>query len=130
MNLKVCAIVFLALTTCLSFAQKWPSAPKAPVAKDMKLVHLTKEQLLFKANYLRNKRSDKVKAQYIKATMALADYYMDRNTSLAPRVKYPNALKFYREVLKVDPKNKEAKVSSDTIVQIYKSMGRPVPGGG
>lgn len=47
--------------------------------------------------------------------------------SLPPRVKYRQALRVYREVLKVDPKNREAKNNSEMIVSIYKSMGRPVP---
>jgi tetratricopeptide (TPR) repeat protein len=47
--------------------------------------------------------------------------------SLPPRTKYRGALRLYREVLKVDPKNKEAANNSKMIIDIYKSMGRPVP---
>ena len=47
--------------------------------------------------------------------------------SLPPRMKYPTALRLYREALKVDPANHEAKNNADMIVSIYKSMGRPVP---
>lgn len=43
------------------------------------------------------------------------------------KVKYRDALRIYREVLKVDPTNHEAKSNSDLIVSIYKSMHRPVP---
>lgn len=49
------------------------------------------------------------------------------NGELPPRVKYRQALRVYREVLKVDPKNKEAGNNSKMIIDIYKSMGRPVP---
>ena len=48
---------------------------------------------------------------------------------LEPKVKYKQALKIYREVLKVDPNQPTAKKESELIISIYKSMGRPVPGG-
>ena len=44
-----------------------------------------------------------------------------------PRVKYPGALKAYREVLKYDKTNAKAKQNIATIEGIYKSMGRPIP---
>ena len=47
--------------------------------------------------------------------------------SLPPKVKYRAALQLYREVLKVDPTNHEAKNNSEMIVSIYKSMHRPIP---
>jgi hypothetical protein len=82
-----------------------------------------------KAAYDAAKGDAKLKGAYIEATNALADanLYADE---LAPRVKYPAALKFYREVLSVDPKNEHAMKESQQIVDIYKSMGRPVPGEG
>ncbi len=57
--------------------------------------------------------------RYATATMMSPD--LDR------KVKYRDALRIYREVLKVDPKNHEAKNNSDMIVSIYKQMGRPIP---
>jgi tetratricopeptide (TPR) repeat protein len=45
----------------------------------------------------------------------------------APRVKYPAALKDYNRALKLDPNNKGALEAKNTIVDIYKMMGRPVP---
>lgn len=48
---------------------------------------------------------------------------------LEPKEKYPRALKLYREVVKLDPKNQGAKDSIKTIEDIYKSLGRPVPAG-
>lgn len=50
--------------------------------------------------------------------------------ALGPKDKYPKALKLYREVVRLDPKNKGAKDAIRTIEDIYKSMGRPVPKGG
>ena len=48
-------------------------------------------------------------------------------SALPTKVKYRQSLKLYREVLKIDPNNYEAKRNSDTIISIYKSMHRPVP---
>lgn len=70
----------------------------------------------------------KAKEAYIKATNSLADSTMLAD-ELPPKVKYPGALKIYREVLKADPNNKHAKIEEAQIVSIYKSMGREVPGG-
>jgi hypothetical protein len=65
----------------------------------------------------------------------IAAAYADRgqarlnDAAAAPRAKYPAALKDFRRALELDPANTEAKQSMDTIVAIYTSMGRPVPGG-
>ena len=64
---------------------------------------------------------------------ALADSYLAKgdsfmyNEELPPRMKYPSALKAYRQVLAVDKANKKAQTNIATIEGIYKSMGRPVP---
>jgi hypothetical protein len=47
--------------------------------------------------------------------------------SLGPKIKYRQALRLYREALKLEPTNVEAKNNSDYIISIYKSMHRPVP---
>lgn len=62
----------------------------------------------------------------ISAHMKYGNFYMFNDT-LAPRIKYPNALKQYREVLKLDPNHKDAKDNETQIVDIYKMMGREVP---
>ncbi len=46
---------------------------------------------------------------------------------LKPNVKYKQALKLYREALKLDPKNKVASTELKLIEDIYKQMGRPIP---
>lgn len=64
---------------------------------------------------------------------ALADAYLAKgdsfmyNDQVPPRMKYPTALKAYRQVLVYDKANKKAQANIDTIENIYKSMGRPVP---
>jgi tetratricopeptide (TPR) repeat protein len=67
-----------------------------------------------------------VKKALVEANLEKADSFMN-NAAVPPRVKYPTALKAYREVLKYDKDNKKAKENIDTIEGIYKSMGRPVP---
>jgi hypothetical protein len=47
--------------------------------------------------------------------------------SLAPREKYPQALRHFGMVLKASPNHKEAAAHKKLIEDIYKSMGRPVP---
>jgi tetratricopeptide (TPR) repeat protein len=67
-----------------------------------------------------------VKKALAEANLAKADSFMS-NDAAPPRVKYPTALKAYREVLKYDKDNSKAKQNIATIEGIYKSMGRPVP---
>ena len=67
-----------------------------------------------------------LKQSRVQAHMKYATFFM-YNDSLPPKVKYPTALKHYREVLKLDPSNADAKEQAQMIVDIYKSMGREVP---
>lgn len=61
---------------------------------------------------------------------AAADAYLARGNEYysagQPRL-YKYALADFREVLKYDPENAEAKEKVDTLVSIYQQMGRPVP---
>jgi len=79
-----------------------------------------------KSLYVKDNKSKPKLTEYLAATTKLGDLYM-YSLGLAPKEKYPNALKYYREILKTDPKNKHAKESADMIIAIYKSLGRPVP---
>ena len=67
-----------------------------------------------------------LKQSLISAHMKFGHYYMFNDT-LSPKVKYPSALKHYREVLKLDPNNQDAKENAQQIIDIYKMMGREVP---
>lgn len=60
------------------------------------------------------------------AHLKYGDSYM-YNEQLPPRQKYRPALAQYREVLKYDPENKDAKTKIQTIENVYKSMGMPIP---
>jgi hypothetical protein len=67
-----------------------------------------------------------LKKQFITQTDELgqAEMACDDQT---PHDKYSKALKYYRQVLKVDPKDGEANKWVGQIVAVYKSMGRAVP---
>jgi hypothetical protein len=78
------------------------------------------------------KAAEKAKASGASAAdkKAAADAYLARGNEFYSAGKpqlYKYALADFREVLKYDPDNSEAKEKVDTIVSIYQSMGRPVP---
>ncbi len=62
--------------------------------------------------------------------LAAAEAYLDRGNVYmnagSPRL-YKFALADYRRVLRYQPDNQEARQNLDTIVGIYKQLGRPVP---
>lgn len=60
------------------------------------------------------------------ATFDNAQFYMYKSP-LPPGQKYPKALQLYREVVKLDPSNKDAQDAVDMIESIYRSMNRPIP---
>ena len=78
------------------------------------------------------KAAEKAKAPGASAAdkKAAADAYLARGnvyySAGQPRL-YKYALADFRQVLKYDPENGEAKEKVDTIVGIYQSMGRPIP---
>lgn len=78
------------------------------------------------------KAAEKAKASGASAAdkKAAAEAYLARGnvyySAGQPRL-YKYALADFRQVLKYDPENEEAKGKVDTIVSIYQSMGRPVP---
>lgn len=67
-----------------------------------------------------------LKQSIVSAHMKYGNYFM-YNDTLAPRVKYPNALKHYKAVLKIDASNADAKDKANQIIEIYQMMGREVP---
>ena len=74
-------------------------------------------------------KDDKAKKAYLETTNTLADSTM-QDATLANSVKYPGALKLYRQVVKTDPTNKHANYWINMIKSIYAQLGKPVPGGG
>lgn len=63
---------------------------------------------------------------YVTATLDLA-LRIQSCAELTPHEKYPTALRLYRQLLSIDPSNQEAQGDAQQIVDIYHSMGRPVP---
>ncbi|MFA6234289.1 MAG: hypothetical protein WC824_08910 [Bacteroidota bacterium] len=71
-------------------------------------------------------KGDKVKL--LKAYVAFGDY-MQYESSVSPREgKYHRALVEYRNALELDPGNQKIVSEITQIEDIYRSMGRPIPG--
>jgi Flp pilus assembly protein TadD len=89
------------------------------------LVKLTTTQQAAK-KAMDNGPTPETKSKYVDVTVDLANktMYCDE---LTPHEKYSGALKLFREALRVDPNNPQAKEAADTIVKIYKRMRMPVP---
>ena len=102
------------------------TAPAAGGASERSLVDTSELDARIK------KTAEKAKASGASAAdkKAAAEAYLARGNEYysagQPRL-YKYALADFREVLKYDPDNSEAKEKVDTIVSIYQSMGRPVP---
>lgn len=79
-----------------------------------------------KAAYLKNPKNKAARDRYVKATVVYGHESM-MSPGLPAKVKYRQALRLYREALKLDPANPVAKPESDLIISIYKQMHRPIP---
>lgn len=119
-------VIVALLTLLVSFAFGQTSNPAALEAERRMLVHLEEKHRMAKAEHTRAPRDAAKRKAYIDTTLKLGIETMTA-LSMPPREKYPKALRLFREVLRVDPKNKEATKWRDQIVEIYRSMGRPVP---
>ncbi len=117
MRAILCFLVLVLLTG--SFSQD-VKAEKAKLAK-LRTAYATSKNA-----YAKDRSNAKAKNAYAGATLKYANATM-YSPALGPKVKYPAALRLYREVLVVDPKNKVAIASRDTIEAIYKSMKREIP---
>ena len=80
---------------------------------------------LLESDY-KTKPRPELKNALAEANLAKADAFMNDDAA-PPRVRYPTALRSYREVLKYDKQNRKAQENIATIEGIYKSMGRPIP---
>jgi len=114
--------------TSISFAQGPFQQAKPTAADQAKLTKLEKAYKAAKNALAKTPNSPRAKKDF--ATIGAA-YGHESMISpvLAPRVKYPQALRIYREVLKVDPYQETAKSESELIIRIYHDMHRPVPKG-
>lgn len=71
-------------------------------------------------------KSEANKKSVIQKNLAAGNYMMFE-ANVPPKEKYRPALKYYRKVLALDPKNEEATVNKDKIEEIYNQMGLPIP---
>ena len=133
--MRFLTLTLLALLLCVGCEKKGEqvvlSGEKQPVSspsgvKDKDLAKYQQDYETAKTAYAKKQDSKEAKEAYVITTVRLgtATMYAD---SLDNKVKYRKALEFYREALKLDPTNKEAKNNKDMIEGIYKQMGRPIP---
>jgi hypothetical protein len=119
---RAVAFAILLSISGLAMAQK-PIDEKTELKE---LARVEKLQVAAKASFLKAPKDAKKKKEYVSLTLLLANN-TQASMALGSKVKYPKSLRLYREILKVDPANKEAKMNRDQIESIYKSMGRPIP---
>ena len=121
--LRTVALVAVAIASACALAQ----SPDPAIEKEKKEIkRLEGRYATTQAALKKSPRSAAAKKSHVEVTVKLATTVMNAR-SLAPKDKYPRALRLYREALKLDPSNKEAKANSKMIEDIYKSLGRPVP---
>jgi hypothetical protein len=107
--------------------QQPPFAGGDPNAKDPEVEALA-------ATAMKLEKQSKAKPKDAKLKLKVADAYyqaghtMMNSPKLASRVKYRGALKHFRMALKYNPKHSKTLSEKKMIEDIYKSMGRPVPG--
>lgn len=100
--------------------------PKSSSEGNPSLDKLTKAQDAAAGKFAKNPKDSKLKHAFVVATVRLATATMAAD-ELDPKVKYRRALRLYREALKHEPNNEEAKNNSQQIIDVYKSMGKEVP---
>jgi tetratricopeptide (TPR) repeat protein len=119
-------IVWMLAVLC--YGQASPPKPGGPANDKLRLAQLTKEYKAAKTAYNRTPKSTKAKKVFVASAVELGTATM-MSPTLDRKLKYKMALGYYREALKLDPNNAEAKANSKMIADIYRSLGRPVPGG-
>lgn len=126
--MKAVSTLALVLISISAFAQHGAGANSPEAAKKARAdlaaakAKYTKTKAAFKAS----PKNAAAKKAYVDATVNYATTTMMSGV-LTPKEKYPTALALYREALKTDPNNKEAKNNAKMIEDIYRSMGRPIP---
>ncbi|MDA0986661.1 MAG: tetratricopeptide repeat protein [Bacteroidetes bacterium] len=67
-----------------------------------------------------------LKAAHVRSLVLYGNYLM-YESDFPPKVKYPGALKQYKQALQIDPNNTEARENAKLITSIYSQMGREIP---
>jgi hypothetical protein len=119
-----------AALTLLSFLLLLPAALAQPSPLDKKelamLAKLDKEELAAKTTFAKHPKDAQAKHKYIALALDLA-HKTEASPALESKPKYRKAYLLYKEVLKADPGNKDAKQRIEMYDKIYKSLKRPSP---
>jgi len=117
-------LLLVGLLAALGAAQsKLTPSEKQELAR---LAALEKKQQAAKADLHKHPKDASAKNKFVVLNDQLANDTMMAGP-IDPKVKYPKALRLYRESLKVNPQDAEASRWVKQIEAIYKSMHRPVP---
>ncbi len=81
---------------------------------------------LLETAYASDQKSPELRTELVAASVAYANE-LTYKSDLPPQEKYPKALRLYRRVLQLDPKQPDAVEGKNLIESIYMSMGRPMP---
>lgn len=101
-------------------------APEKPEPKKVTVAEAKAKATAAEKAYNLKKTDVKLKKNYAAALADLGEATM-LDEGIAPRTRYPEALKQYRTALKLDPTNAKAKENIKLIEDVYKKMGKPVP---
>lgn len=124
-------VLALALGLCavapagFALAAEKPAAAAKPAAGAAKYDEAKLQAL--EAKLAKKPKDAKLKQQVAEANYQVG-FAMMNNPNLPPRMKYPGALKKYNRALALNPKHAAAARDKKMIEDIYKSMGRPIPG--
>ncbi len=109
-------------------APKGAEATAKPAAepKAMTVADAQAKAKTAQATYQKSPNDAKAKKTYAASVADLGRATM-LDQSIPPKKRYPDALKFYRQALTLDPTNKVALEDKKKIEDVYKSMGKPIP---
>ncbi len=126
MHLHRFRLILLTALSCLLVATAMAQTPAQQKKDAADLAKLGKQRDAAKLAMTKHPGNQKQTHSFVE----INDVYANKTMTaawLTPHEKYSKALKLYRESLKADPHDAEAKKWVDMIESIYKSMGRPIP---
>jgi tetratricopeptide (TPR) repeat protein len=103
-----------------------PSSAPSSVSTDSQLPGLTKKVGLLEKQFKNNPGNLSIKKQDAQANYD-AGYAMMMSEKTNRKVRYRQALRYFRRTLKLDPQNADAAANKKLIEDIYKSMNIPIP---
>jgi tetratricopeptide (TPR) repeat protein len=116
------------LTVLLAVALVGAQPKTDPLATEKKeLVRLETAYKAAKAKSTKNPKDVAARNAYSKAASDYGTAVMKAMSLKDRAAKYGKALNLFREALRANPDNTEAKANKDMIESIYKSLGKPIP---